>query len=290
MKKIWTKSVFVFDEKKNKYVVDENESQFHYVSDDTPILEMKGGSGKSSTTTSTQRSEPWGPQQGYLTEGFRQAFDAFLNDGAPPRFSDESKFAQDWAMRRARAGNPLLGEAQGETSKTLSGDYLYGGEGFNKALDAAKNRIIPDVESRFARGGRLNSGLARTAEASAIGDAFAGLYGQERDRMQRAAGMAPGLAQADYFDIAKASEVGSQKDMMSEAIRNDRRNRVLQYLQAISGNYGGTQTGTATTTGGGGTSKSPWAGALGGGIMGGMYGGPWGAAAGAGLGLLSSWL
>lgn len=291
MKKIWTKSVFQFNKKTHKYELNESESEFYLADDSTPIQQMKGGGGdQPTTTTTTENKDPWGPQQPYLTAGFEQALQAFLRDRSMPGFSNESKTAQDLAMRRAMQGNPLLQQGQDETSKTLSGDYLTGGKGFDAALQAATNKIIPGIESKFSAGGRLNSGLARTAETSAIGDAFAGLYGNERDRMQRAAGMAPGMAQADYFDIAKASEVGAQKDMMSEAQRNERRNRIIQYLQSIGGNYGGQATGTATTTGPGAQKGSPWASALGGGMMGYQIGGPWGAAAGAGLGLLGNWL
>lgn len=299
MKKIWTKSVFEFNAISNQYELNESESEFYYAPDDLAIAEMKGGSSKPQTTSTTtvQNSDPWGPQQPYLTTGFQAAINAFLKDRSMPGFSDESKWAQDAQMQRARNGSPLIGQAQDEVGKTISGDYLYGGKGFDAALEAAKNKIIPGVESRFAQAGRFNSGLARTAEAGAIGDAFAGLYNNERDRMQRGTTIAPELANQDYYDIAKASEVGAQKEQMTEAQRNERRKMIEEYMKTISGNYGGTTTGTSTTTGPAGAQKSPWMSALGGGIagatQGGMYGGPWGAGIGGGigglLGLLSAW-
>lgn len=81
---------------------------------------------------------------------------------------------------------PTTTTTSGQLGETAGGKYLTGGEGFNAALDAATNKIIPEVESRFARGGRLSSGLARTAETSAIGDAYSNLYNQERDRQTKA--------------------------------------------------------------------------------------------------------
>ena len=95
--------------------------------------------------------------------------------------------------------NPQLQQAQQLYGDTAAGKYLYGGEGFNAALQAAQNKIIPDVESRFARGGRLDSGLARAAEVGGIGDAFANLYGQERGLQQQAGAALPGLSNMSQY-------------------------------------------------------------------------------------------
>lgn len=285
-KKIWTRSVFQYNKKTRLYELNENESDFIFVADDAPITLMKGGSSQPSSTTTTN-SEPWSGVQPYLLEAFKRGAEQFLYPTPGPSFSQESKTAQDMQWQRAMAGNPLLGQGQQEIADTISGKYLTGGAGYDAALEAAKNKIIPGIESKFSGAGRLNSGLGRTAEASAIGDAFASQYGAERDRQQQAALAAPGMSQADYFDIAKGSEVGAQKDQMNEAQRNEKRNQILQFLQAISGGYG--SQGTATTIGSS-TKGSPWASALGGGIAGGMQYGPWGAAAGGALGLLSNWM
>lgn len=63
---------------------------------------------------------------------------------------------------------------------TAAGNYLYGGEGFNAALDAATRRILPAVGSSFGGSGRLRSGLAQEALGTGIADAFAAQYGAER--------------------------------------------------------------------------------------------------------------
>jgi hypothetical protein len=73
------------------------------------------------------------------------------------------------------------------TGSTLNGDYLYGGQGFNAAVDAAGRKIIPQVQSAFEKSGRTNSGLAQTAMTQALSDSFAQQYGQERQNQLQAA-------------------------------------------------------------------------------------------------------
>jgi len=79
-------------------------------------------------------------------------------------------------------------------SDTARGDYLYGGDAFNAAVDAAFRQGMPGVLSSFAAGGRSDGGLAKTAMAQAFADPFAAQYGQERLNQLKAAGLLPGLA------------------------------------------------------------------------------------------------
>ena len=263
MKKIYTKSVFEFNPKTGLYEVNENDSHYHYISDDAPIAEMKGGSSQGQV----QNTAPWQPQQKYLLDAFNQAQQAFGSDNPTLQAAQQDELA------RATNGSPVNAAASGMLQKTLNGDYLYGGSGFNAALDAAKNSIIPEVNSQFEKYGRGGSGLNATAETSAIGDAFAKQYGQERENQMRAGAMAPTIANQDYVDLAARTDVG-----------NSRRNAIMEYLKAIGGGYG-SQVNQPDQ------GLSGWlrmlAGAGGGALMGTTFG-PWGAAAGGGLGLLGS--
>jgi len=191
MKKIYTRSVFKFDESTGQYALDHNESEFHLVADDYPVALMKGGD----QTTQVTKTAPWEGQQPYITKGFQGAQDAFLGD----------------------LGNAPEGAANDMLNATLRGDYLTGGEGFNKALDAAKNKIIPEVQSGFASRGRSGSGLAGTAEAGAIGDSFSKLYEQERQNQLKAG-------------------------QLAQTSMNPRQRALMAYMQTIGGNYGGTTT------------------------------------------------
>jgi hypothetical protein len=102
-------------------------------------------------------------------------------------------------------------------NQTLQGDYLYGGQGFNAALDAAHNKIAPMVQGQFASGGRYGGGLAQEAETSALADAFAGQYGQERQNQMYAMGM----ESPAYTDAAMLGQVGSAQDAFQQANMDD---------------------------------------------------------------------
>lgn len=312
MKKIYTRSVFEFNEDTGRYELNDNDSHYYLVNDDAPVMQMKGsGHTGSNSGTTVQKTEPWAGEIPYLTAGMGAANTYFLHDpnvfAYPGQtvagFSPETEESFAGILNRARAPNPMMDNAQGMLSDTLAGKYLTGGEGFNSALEAAKHQIIPEVQSQFESRGRAGSGLARTAEASGIGDAFSKLYEQERQNQIRAGSLVPAINAARYSDLDRIGDVGRQRQLLSQTQMEDQKNRfdynqnirrnlVLQYLNAIKGNYGSTV--TNQTGGGGGGGLSGWqrylAGAGGGAMSGfGMTGSPWGAAAGAGLGLLGAW-
>lgn len=375
MKKIYSKSVFEFNPTTERYEVNQDESEWHYVDDNTPIAYCGGGGlfggggdsgGGGGTTTTVQKSDPWSGQQPYLTTGFTQA-QKLLDAPAPAYypgntvvpFSPETNAALAMQTNRALNGSPVDTSANQQLSSTMNGGYfnniannynsapgqsvsnstlaniaagnnLYGGAGFNAAYQAAANQIIPQVNSQFENSGRLNSGLAQTAQTQALGDAFASQYqqqeqnqlaanqmigtntqnywntlGSERENQIRGVYAAPSIANQDYSDISALGAVGAQKeDLQQQSLANDinkwnynqnsRISQVQNYLNMIQGNFGGT-----TTT------DSPFfqnrsAGALGGAMGGASLGSmlfpaaagatPFGAIGGGALGLLSGFL
>lgn len=74
---------------------------------------------------------------------------------------------------------------------TLGGDYLYGGRGFNQAVDAAVRHAMPGISSVFGQARRGGSGLYNAAIGQAAIDEFASLFGDERNRMMSAATALP---------------------------------------------------------------------------------------------------
>lgn len=223
------------------------------------------GSPKSQTVS----NEPPKYLRPYLSDIAGQAQNVYQSQTG---FAPEQEQAFGLQTQRALAGSPLNQAAQNQNLATVRGDYLYGGPGFDAAYQAASNRIIPQVNSAFARSGRTGSGLAQTAMTGALGDAFASQYGQERANQMQAAAMSPALANQDYFDIGMLQDVGAQRQAFP-----------WQQLQ----NYSSIVNPQAAM---GGTQTSPLyqnraAGALGGGLA--AYGaglGPWGALGGAVLG------
>ena len=101
--------------------------------------------------------------------------------------------AEQGAIDTAQGYAPMIGQGLDTMGATARGDFLFGGQGFNEALDAASRRIQPQVQSMFGRSGRSGSGLAQTAMTQALSDSFASQYGQERGRQQQAAMGMPGM-------------------------------------------------------------------------------------------------
>lgn len=251
--------------------------------------------------TVVNNQAPWSDQQDYLRGGFAVASGLH----SAPRtvfpgqtyasFSPQTENALNLTEQRALSGSPVQRSANQELMKTLGGDYLYGGPGFNAAYQAAANEIIPGVESRFNAGGRFGSGLARQAETKALADAFASQYGNERQNQMRAMLFAPEAAQADYNDLRALAGVGSQREGQTQSAIDEammRHNfpldegwdRLARYMGMVQGNYGG-----ETLQNTYGPRGNRGAGILGGALAGGAAGaplGPWGAGIGAGLGAL----
>lgn len=170
-------------------------------------------------------------------------------------YSPETEAALQLQTYRSLLGSPLTAGAQSELGRTISGDYLFGQPGFNAAYQAAANRIIPQVTSAFGGAGRLDSGLARTAMTQALGDVFAGQYGQERSRQLQAAGMAPQLAGLDYMDIAQLGQVGGAREAMGQQQLQDAmarwqfyQQRPYEMLSRYAGLVGGMPAMGGTTT------------------------------------------
>lgn len=272
------------------------------------LIHAKGGKGGGGGGQSTvQKADPWSGQQPYLKKGFAEAERVLLDQdptyfpgSTVAEFTPDTEQAMGMIRQEALQGSELAPAAQQNLIGTLQGENLYGGEGFNAALDAASRRILPQVDSAFAKAGRYGSGLAKTAQTQALADAFASQYGQERQRQMQAATLTPQV-DALRFEDAKAlggigeTQYGLEQAKIGEDIarhnfgQNIRQDQLARYMNAIQGNYGGTST---STTQGPQANKTSAAlgGALGGAAMGASVGGPWGAAIGGGLGLLSGFM
>lgn len=266
---------------------------------------MGGKKAPNQTVNNVQSNAPWGPQGDQLRGIFNSAQQyhgtpqTFFPGQTYASFSPQTEQALNLTEQRALAGSPVQKSANQELINTLNGNYLTGGAGFNAALDAARNRILPDIQSRYNKGGRYGSGLAREAEAKALADSFSSQYDSERQRQLQSMLFAPQAAQADYQDMNALAGVGAQREgqaqsaidearMRHEFGQNENWNRLAKYLSFIQGEYGNQGTSSQTTNGfKGNRGAGILGGALGGAQMGGQFGGPWGAGIGGILGGLS---
>ncbi|MHA1555083.1 MAG: hypothetical protein ACTSU0_11830 [Alphaproteobacteria bacterium] len=179
----------------------------------------------------------------------------------------ETEAALNVQTNRARAGSPLLDRAQGYTSDVLSGQYLSPDSNpyMGQIADAVRSEVVPAVSSGFGGAGRTGgSPLETEAISKGVSRGMSPYmfqeYGRERGAMEAAAGRAPGLAAADYTDIAQLGLVGQAREGqaqlgINEAIsrqsfgENEPTNRILQYMSALQGvPVGLNQTGTNTGT------------------------------------------
>lgn len=252
-------------------------------------------SGKSQTVT--QNSSPPKYLIPYERANANQAYNIY-QQGAPDYypgqtnvgFSPQTEQALQMQQDRATAGSPVTSAADQTAASTLNGDYLYGGPGFNQAVDAATRYTIPQVQSQFTMAGRGGSGLASTAQTQAIADAFANQYSNQQANQFKYASIAPMLAQNDYNDISQLGNVGTAVQGQAQSQLTDQVNRfnyyqnlpsqwLGQYSGMLQGAYPGSQQTTQTPL-----YSNPYLGAAGGALTGYGIGSSGGAAAGAASG------
>lgn len=184
---------------------------------------MGKGTGQVRNESSTQAAGPWEGQAPHLRQLYQSAANLPLQQHYPGQTvaaqapETQQALGMTSGIAQAGANQPRVDQ----WNQTLQGDYLYNNPGFNAALGAAHNRIAPMVQGQFESGGRYGSGLAQEAETSALADAFAGMYGQERGNQMQAMGM----ASPAYTDAAALGQVGAQQEAYQQALLSDQLQR-----------------------------------------------------------------
>lgn len=178
----------------------------------------KGTGGGTTTTT----NEPWSGAKPYLTQGYQAAGrnildrpTEFFPDSTVTPYSQETEAALGAQTNRAQAGSPLLRQSQGYTSDVLSGKAFAPG---SPLMQGIASSVRPGVDSSFARAGRGGSPLHTEALSRGMMAAMA-------PYMESAASRAPGLAQADYADIDRLSQVGAARESKAAQELADKRER-----------------------------------------------------------------
>lgn len=238
------------------------------------------------STTQTQVSAPPAYLAPYLNEAAGQAHGIYF-DRQPQYFNQSTLAPQsgattgaiDRTITRATNGSPLLPAAQGVNLATLQGQYLSPDSNpFARATVDAANRplvenyqnvVAPGNDSRFSLAGRYGSGAHVAADtqgqealqrqmsdnSNAI---YSGIYNTERGYQNQAVAAAPGLAQADYQDIAALQGAGQAQDAYRQAQIDAEKQRfdynqnlpwanLNQYAGLLAGqNRGGVNTSTSS--------------------------------------------
>ena len=194
---------------------------------------MGGSSGKgkpSGEQTVTSRTDIPEWLQGPMQEGIQGA-QGLYQQGEPEFYPGQTvvpfsgQTEQALGMTEGLAGQADPFGAMQNYQGLMGGDYLYGGEGFNQALEAAGRQIQPQVASMFGRSGRNQSGLADVAATQQLGDVFAGMYGQERGRQMQGLGMAGQMDALRGMPAARMAQVGAAREAQTGREQADARAR-----------------------------------------------------------------
>lgn len=234
---------------------------------------MSGGGGSGSSTTVT-KADPWSGQQPYLTTGFARALDN-LNSSTPQYYphstvapqSANTQQALGMQWQRAANGSPVMRSANNLANNTMNGAYLnsnpYLDANFNAGAQQIKNNYmsaVGDANSGFSGAGRYGSGAqlyamnnANNALATNLGNLYNSTYlnnyNNERGYQNSMASLAPTLANQDYTDLSKMSDVGAAYDSYNQSLvdadvdrwnflQNLPYNKLNQYMGLVNGTYG----------------------------------------------------
>lgn len=239
-------------------------------------------SGGGKTQTSTTNTSPWKEQQPYLTHGFEQAYQ--LSQKPSTQYQGAftaGKTASDTGAENYLTG--YAGTLTGQSGKNLdalnwatgAGNLDVGNNQYvNNQMSANTNRLyqafneqtVPALRSNFGKSGQIGSsrqgiaeGLAAQGVARAAADSNAQIqgtaYNNALDTYSTVLGQAPALMQAGTMPGSLLSQVGQsqrgfEQDKIDEAIsrndfsQNEEWNRLANYMQMVSGNWGGTTTST----------------------------------------------
>ena len=235
---------------------------------------MPGGGG--GDTTTVQKADPWVGAQPNLYKGLADAKKLYNQGKLSPEAYEGDRVAGFGDTTQAAHGSILdvAGGQQGalDTALSTATGTAMGDGGIYRDLDAVKKSalesVMPSVMSAFGGSGMQDSSTARMEAATAATNAIApieyGAYGQAKDRALSAAGMIPGLSQAQYIPSQMMGQVGSSQDAMSQSILDSdiarhyetesRDARALERFSNLSLGYGGLGGSSTRTQSGGGSS------------------------------------
>ena len=146
------------------------------------------------------------------------------------RPSDPTLTGLNALERRASMGNPLLGTAQEQLQREVSGEFLSGNPFFQGAFAPAAQaattqfqKAIGDVSSAASRAGRYGSGAMQNLQGQASNQLAQQLsntagqlayqnYNAERQRQAAATMAAPEMSRADYQDIQNLLNAGQLRE------------------------------------------------------------------------------
>jgi hypothetical protein len=224
-------------------------------------------------TTQETTSEPWKAAQPYLTDTMENAQNIY-NSGTGQQYFPGQTYTGMGATtnnaltqmeQMAGQGGAGVNAANQYVTDTLGGRYLNEGSNpylaniWNDQADQLTNRL-KDVYSGMGRYGSEPMEGELTRNLGALhSQLYGSQYNAERDRMQGAAGMAPGLDAARYQGTDRLLAAGAYRDADTQAARDSEvarwnfnqqapMNALDWYSQIVNGTAGLGGTTNSTTT------------------------------------------
>jgi hypothetical protein len=210
-----------------------------------------------STSTTTQKADPYKPTQPYIAQGLKDAgalYDAGGFNISPYEGSMVAGYDPMRAQADAATGgvvqNGLNMAGQGQNALTAAMDPNARSGAFGQVVQNTINSIMPGINSSFAGSGMTGSGLHAQNLAKGLGAGIADVenqaWQQGQDRAVTAAGMVPGLNNAaygalDYLRGAGADRQEYGQNVLNADIIKDQQtktagqNAIQDYLALMSG-------------------------------------------------------
>lgn len=139
----------------------------------------------------------------------------------------------DAMAQRAMQGSGVNDAASQNLQDTLNGTYLNQGNPYlSRQIDMASQDVLRNMDVLNARSGSFGNSGVQEATARGISDIATQMrgadYAAERNRQMGAIGMAPQIANQDYFDIQQLTNAGQAYQGQEQANLTDQYNRFLE--------------------------------------------------------------
>lgn len=210
-----------------------------------------------SSSTTTQRADPWAPAQPFIKKGLEDA-GALYEAGGFNISPYSGPMVAGYDPLRSAADAAAPGVAQGALSAAGQGlgaisrffDPTQESSVFGNVVQNTVDAIMPQINSSFAGSGMTGSGLHAQNLAKGVSAGVADVlnqnYQQGANRALTAAGMVPGMNEAaygavDFLNNQGANRQSYNQDVINADILRDQQtksasmNAIQDYLALVSG-------------------------------------------------------